>query len=553
MKEINAMLLCDGYKLAHHTMYNQLTEIIYSNFTPRSNRHLPEVDKVVTFGVQYFIKRYLIEYFNENFFNRRKEDVITEYSQVINEYLGDNNVGISHIEELYDLGYLPIEIKSLPEGTVSPIGVPVLTINNTLPKFFWLTNYLETILSNILWHPITSASIARVFKKNLMKHALKTGFDKMQGIDFLIHDFSMRGMSGLESTIISGMAHLTSFVGSESIPSIVFAKEYYGAGANKEIIAGTVPASEHSVACNNAFSYGGQLIEERNNGEFEYFKHLITNVFPNGFISLVSDTFDYWLAITDFLPRLKEDIMHRNGRVVIRPDSGDPVKIICGYYYQNISKLEDVDDSYEYAIYNNLVYKVSDIREYINAKRYDDITSIKSSLTIAEVKGTYEYLWDIFGGTINEKGYKVLDNHIGMIYGDAITLERQKEIYKELEIKGFAATNIVLGVGSYSYLGKISRDSLGCAVKATWSQVNGKHIDMFKDPKTVIGMSKKSLRGLIKIYKNDNGELYAIDKIKYNDYIQDDTNNMLRTVFKDGKLINETTLAEIRQNVNNSL
>lgn len=422
------------------------------------------------------------------------------FKRRIDTFLGpDNQVGTKHIEALWDLGYLPIEIKALPEGSLCPIRVPALTLINTMPEFFWLTNYLETLISTSLWLPMTSATSARLYKKELLRHAKKTGFEN-DFLGFMIHDFSMRGMAGVEAAIMSGMAHLTSFVGSETIPAIEALEEYYFADADKELIAATVPATEHSVMC-----AGGK------EDEFETFRRLITEVYPKGFISIVSDTWDFWQVITDYVPRLKEDILAREGRVIIRPDSGVPEDIICG-----------VDP----AKYTKEEYEA--LPEHIR-------------------KGAYECLWDVFGGRINSKGYKVLDSHIGMIYGDSITLERQKAIYARLEAKGFAATNLVLGVGSYTYQYK-SRDSLGFAMKATWCQVNGEDREIFKDPKTDDGV-KKSLKGLIKVNLVD-GKYVATDQVTKE---EEDMDNQLETVFINGELVVRHSLEEIRKRVDESL
>ena len=215
-----SILLTDGYKLDHRRQYPEGTEFVYSNWTPRSCQYFPEASEgAVVFGIHYFIKKYLLEEFNRNFFNRPKEEVVEEFSRRINTFLGPNQVGVEHISALHDLGYLPIEIKALPEGSLCPIGVPALTIVNTLPEFFWITNYLETLMSACLWLPMTSATSARLYKKRLMEHAFKTGFHTQPGLDFLCHDFSMRGMAGIEAAVMSGLGHLTSFTGSETIPA----------------------------------------------------------------------------------------------------------------------------------------------------------------------------------------------------------------------------------------------------------------------------------------------------------------------------------------------
>lgn len=243
------ILLTDGYKLDHRRQYPEGTEFVYSNWTPRSCKFFPEAyEGAVVFGIQYFIKEYLIKQFNEGFFNKPKDEAVNEFAWRVNTFLGPNQVGTKHIEDLWDLGYLPIKIKALPEGSLCPIKVPALTFINTLPDFFWLTNYFETLISTTLWLPMTSATSARLYKKELIRHAKKTGFDN-ENLGFLCHDFSMRGMAGVEAAIMSGMGHLTSFTGSETIPAIAAIEEYYCSNAEQELIAGTVPATEHSVAC----------------------------------------------------------------------------------------------------------------------------------------------------------------------------------------------------------------------------------------------------------------------------------------------------------------
>lgn len=486
------MEMTDGYKLDHRRQYPKGTEFVYSNWTPRSNAYFPEAeDGSVVFGIQYFIKEYLIKKFNEGFFNVPEDVAVASFKRRIDTFLGDNEVGVDHIRELHQLGYLPIRIKALPEGKMCPIGVPMMTVMNTDRRFFWLTNFLETMMSMCLWLPMTSATTARIYRKELERHARKTMFPKDVMLGFLCHDFSMRGMAGLEAAVTSGMGHLTSFVGSETIPAIAACEEYYGIDAETELIAATVPATEHSVMCAGGFD-----------DEFSTFKRLLTDLYPKGFVSIVSDTWDFWKVITDYIPRLKNDILARDGRFVVRPDSGTPEDIICGTG---------------------------------NANDPDHIR-----------KGAYECLWDIFGGTYTENGYKVLDSHIGMIYGDSITIERQREIYKRLEDKGFAATNLVLGIGSYTYQYR-TRDSLGFAMKATWCMIDGEAKEIFKDPKTDSGM-KKSLKGLISVVEKD-GKYVALDCVEP----YEEASGCLETVFENGKILREFTLSEIRENINTTL
>lgn len=511
----NIILYTDGYKLAHHVQYPKGTTLVYSNLTPRSNKYFPNADGATVFGIQYFIKKYLIDEFNKNFFNKPEEEVVAKFKRRIDTFLGtDNNVGIEHIRALHKLGYLPLKIKALPEGTLCPIRVPYLTIVNTHPDFFWLTNYLETLISCELWLPVTSATHSRLALKALKEHCERVGIELNP---FLVHDFSMRGMAGLEAAVVSGMAHLTSFVGSETIPAIEALEDYYDCDVEKELIAGTVPATEHSVMC-----AGGDI------NEFETYKRLINEIYPTGYVSIVSDTWDYWNVITNYLPRLKNNIMARNGRVVIRPDSGDPVDIVCGLY----------TNPHYNAIHKDGKYYISDV---------GDSLDMLVEVSRAEFYGSYFLLWEIFGGTINEKGFKILDSHIGMIYGDSINLERQRAIYERLEAKGFTASNLVLGYGSYTFQYN-TRDQLGQAVKATYCEINGEPHEIYKNPKTDDG-TKKSLKGLICVKKDESGKYYAIDQVSKE--IED--TGCLKTVFLNGELVNPTNLKEIRANVQASL
>jgi len=491
-----ATLLCDFYKVNHREQYPDNTQYIYSTFTPRSNKYFPITDEVVVFGIQSFVKKYLIEYFNKHFFSRDKGEVVAEYERLVRYALGVEKPYSKHIEELHDLGYLPIRLKALKEGTLAPIQTPVLTVENTNPKFFWLTNYLETLISTELWQPMTSATIAKEYRKILDEYAIKTS-GHTEGVDYQAHDFSMRGMSSLESAVASSAGHMTSFVGCETIPAIFYLENYYNANVEKEIVGTGIPATEHSVMCANA--------DADIRDEFDSFKRLITEVYPNGFVSIVSDTYDFWKVIGEVLPKLKSDIMNRDGRVVIRPDSGDPVKIIVGDPEAN---------------------------------------------TELERKGLIEALWDIFGGAVNELGYKVLDPHIGAIYGDSITLERAEQILKGLEEKGFASNNIVLGVGSYSYQYN-TRDTFGFAMKATYAVVDGEERMLFKDPKTDQG--KRSQRGRV-VVSDDMGNIPITTTdgldLEGEGMVSGAVGNLLETVFEDGVLKREQTLAEIREIIN---
>lgn len=517
MKEI--INCTDGYKLGHHRMYPEGTEKVYSNWTPRSNKYFPEATEgAVVFGIQYLIKEYFIKQFNENFFNLPKDEAIQSFYRRINNFVGIDSVGIEHIEKLWDLGYLPICIKALPEGSICPIRVPMMTITNTEPDFFWLTNYLETIISCTLWMPCTSATRARLYKKELARHAKLTGFPEEVNLGFCCHDFSMRGMAGLEAAIISGMAHMTSFVGSETIPAIAALEEYYKANSDNELIAATVPATEHSVMC-----AGGEK------DEFETYKRLINELYPTGFVSIVSDTWDFWNVVENYLPKLKNDILARDGRVVIRPDSGDPVDIICGLRTNPHFHTRIKEGKY-YCCYNPF----DDNAKYVEVSE-------------GQYYGAYYMLGKIFGWNTTIKDYRYPSTKVGLLYGDSITLERQKQIYMRLENAHMAACNLVLGIGSYSYQ-YASRDSLGFAVKATACAINGELKEIFKHPKTDDG-TKNSLKGLIAVYRDKDGKYYAKDQVSE----KEEQGGCLETVFLNGILTKEYSLNEIRERINESI
>lgn len=445
-------LMCDFYKISHRLQYPKNTTLVYSNLTARSDKYYqgkksPLYNNTFKFfGARYFIIT-LKEIFDEHFFNKSLDKVLNDYTRVIKYCLGENNPDTLHIEQLHKLGYLPLCIKSLPELDEVKYQVPVMTIYNTLPAFYWLTNFIETWMSADIWQMSTSASIAFEYKKICNYYANLT-CDNYDHVQFQCHDFSFRGMSSHLTAMTSGMGHLTSFKGTDTIPAILGMEKYYNKNIENELVGCSIPASEHSVMC-----AGGEK------SELETYRRFITELYPNGLVSIVSDTWDFWGVLTNILPQLKNEIISRNGKVVIRPDSGDPIDIICG----------------------------------------DDNNPTSSNHPM--YKGAIEILWDLFGGVINKKGYKVLDPHIGLIYGDSITIERANIILKKLETKGFASSNVVFGVGSYTYQYN-TRDSLGWAVKATYCEIDGIAHAIYKNPKT--DFTKKSAKGLLKVEK-ENG------------------------------------------------
>jgi nicotinamide phosphoribosyltransferase len=563
---IDPIQATDFYKVGHKFQYPVGIQSIYSNFTPRSNKLAPKVecksiDRVVFVGLQGFCSWYLQSVFNDNFFYQPKEAVINRYAEMTRKALGEA-VDTSHIAALHDLGYLPIEIKALPEGSRVPMGVPMFTVKNTHPEFYWLVNYLETVLSDEIWKPCTVASIAHAYRQLLTKYADITGAPH-EFIDWQGHDFSMRGMSGMFDAASSGFGHLTSFLGTDTIPAIGYAEDYYG--GNNTFVGGSVPASEHSVLC-----AGGE------DNEKETIRRLITEVYPNGVVSIVSDTWDYWNTITVVAKELKQEILDRKpnalglAKVVFRPDSGDPVKIICG----TARFAESIDDAFEqlqedaYGEANELTAGECGDYEYkdtfkIDDKYYDvsvevewnrhdktfyfiggfsNCTAVEIEAT-PEVKGTIQCLWETFGGTITDKGYKVLNERVGVIYGDSITLDRAAAILKGLEELGFASCNIVFGIGSFTYQ-YLTRDTFGFAMKATAATINGEHRELFKDPKTG-DKTKKSAKGLLRVERDEkNGYILLDQQTK-----EQEQQGELTTVFYNGRLVKFQTLEQIRAKV----
>lgn len=488
MRSTIAPLYLDSYKIEHPFMIPTGTNRITSNLTPRKTRRNPSIDGVVACGFQFYTSRFLIEYWNEFFFKMEKEEVLRIYKKRVGNYPGPSEVKADHIAALHDLGYLPIHMKAIAEGTIVPFRVPVMTITNTHDDFPWLVNMLETQMSNILWMIMTSATTALEYRKVFKQFAEETSPEMVGFVPWQAHDFSMRGLPGLDACYQSGMGHLFSNFGSDNVPAFDALEWYYGADVTKMLVGGSVPATEHMIQCMGT-----------KEGERETYKRLITQTHPTGIISIVSDTWDLWNVMENILPSLKSEIMGRDGKLVVRPDSGDPVDILCGNVWATDSR----------------------------AKR-----------------GVIQLLWDHFGGTTNSKGFKQLDPHVGAIYGDSITLTRQGDILSRLKAAGFASTNVVLGIGSYTYQ-YVTRDTDGYAMKATHGEINGVGLDLFKDPITDDG-TKKSAKGLLGVFRDlTTGQIYCKEECSP----EDEAAGLLKTIFINGKLDNLTTLAQIRSRI----
>lgn len=564
----------DGYKLAHAAMYADGTETVYSNLTPRSDRIYRQKatryydGKLVVIGLQGAIMEIVENW--QKFFDMDKGIAIARFKLLCDFYLGPDAVSTDGLSKLHDLGYLPLEIKTIEEGRKVPMGIPVLTIRNTVKHAYWLVNFLETTISDLTWKGMTNATIAGEYKAMLLDYAKRTG-SPTEGVLFQAHDFSARGMSGPEDAARSGFGHIAHFLGTDTLGSVLYAMEYYGA---KDFVAASVPATEHAVATSNILGIQQRFADKAEGNHISrllaeqlFMKDLITRKFPKGIVSYVADSFDFWAVLTEILPDLKEVIMAREGngitpgKLVIRPDSGDPVAVICGMkpvsdYNGKAIDFEDEDDAYNFfesdgGIYHkfkdNDCIKISGVFYEFHA--FDDGCGIDTDVVYSYevVAGAVRTLWKTFGGTITDKGYKMLDEHIGLIYGDSITPKRCLEILERLKAMGFASGNVVFGVGSYTYQCN-TRDTFGFAVKATYTEVNGRGVSIFKDPKT--DSKKKSARGLLYVGRCTDGWRLE-DDVSPEQEAQED--NLLKLVFKDGRFIRTTTLNQIRMRLEGTI
>lgn len=567
---MNPMFITDCYKIGHPFMYDPLMHTLESNMTARSDARFKRTStyngKVVATGFQGLTKEYLIDSFNRNFFSRPLTEVVDEYVEMMDGIFGPGVITVDHITRLHNLQYLPIKVQALPEGSLVPMGVPFVRVKNTVKGFGWLTNYLETLISNYLWPMITNATVAFEFRKVLEAYALETvGEANPFVVGYQMHDFSLRGLlDGRNGNVNFG--HLLSAIGSDNIPTIAYAKKYY---SPQGYIAGSVPATEHSVASSNILNISYQLekfgkyedttrdesIPLLEQAEQIFIVKMITKVFPTGIFSYVTDTFDYWGVLTSILPRIKNVVLSRKEtdspvptRLVIRPDSGNPLHIIAGYKIYDTDKdpqgltNSEILDEYEVVIVDG--------KYYIIEPHYDNWADFCTGYDLGEeipkhvAVGSIQTLWDIFGGTETAKGYKQLDSKIGLIYGDSITLRNLEEILSRLKENGFASTNVIFGVGSFTYQFN-TRDTFSMAIKATHAtfydeDANDYSVDLYKDPKTG-SREKKSAKGLVAVFKNEKG-FYLKEQATE----ADQDNDCFVTYFDSGHIVTEYTLDDIR-------
>ena len=552
-----AYIATDSYKLGHMSMYPVGSETVYSNFTPRSTKHSPiplkySDGKIVVYGNQAVIIE-MIALWNETFFSHSWDSIKDDLERITAPFVGDNGftLGVSNFKRLHDIGYLPLTIKSLTEGSVIPAKIPMFTIQNT-EGFFWLTNYIETYLSQNAWKMPTVATIARAYRRIIEEYADATGADDSL-LDIQGHDFSARGLSGSYDNASTGSAHLTSFKGTDSLLAVQFTEHFYD-GFNT-FVGCSVPATEHSV-----MTAGGGVDEE-----IETFRTLLST-YNKGIVSIVSDSYDFWDVIIRYTVELKEQILAREydsfglSKVVFRPDTGDPADIICGtaipvsdwslvknesmYKFIKTGSSKTMPPQQSFIIthefrYYEVVFKLNrDCTGY----NFIDTFWIEPKNVTPEMKGSVECLWDVFGGTNTSKGYRQLSDRVGLIYGDSITMKRADDILNRLKNKGYSSTNVVLGVGSYSYQ-FLTRDTFGFAMKSTAITVDGEMRNIFKDPKTDDG-TKKSACGLMRVDKVD-GEFVLTDKCTP----EQEAGGELKVIYKDNEFYNLIDFETIRSNL----
>lgn len=552
-----AVMQTDAYKLSHKGFMDEGTEVIVSNGTPRSDKHCPlppsmKTGKAVWVGLQKFLIDFFIVEWNRTFFDRSWEEVEVELSLYLGSFIGMDD--FEHFKALHELGYLPLEVRSLPEGSFVPMRVPAYVMYNTDDRFPWVTNFEETVMSCEVWKPMTIATIIQAYRKLGNEYAYITlgeeamnAFPMFSGAhptDWQFHGFEFRGMSGRHDAATCSTAFLMSSLGTDTVPALSSLVKYYGAKIGKELLASSVPASEHAISCL------GTAIK----GELESYRKWMTVDYPTGIVSLVSDTFDYFKVLTEFLPLLKDDILARKpnaiglAKVVIRPDSGNPADIICGTAlpWHHIADIIEKDPEH---VINLLSLKTSKglvVRSadgvYFGLNTEDKLIRVVAT---PEERGSIEILWDLFGGTISATGYRIIHERIGLIYGDSITPKLAEEIFQRLAYKGYASTNVVLGIGSYTSQ-YVTRDTYGFAVKATAAKFNGEWYELFKDPKTDDG-TKKSAKGLVYVYKDEHGDYAYRDQVSWEEFLSE--GNELKPVFRNGQMLKLQTMTEIRNRI----
>lgn len=449
----NIILLTDSYKVSHYKQYPKNTTTVYSYLESRGGLF----QEVVFFGLQYFLQTYLSTPITQ--------EMIDEADEFYAAHFGGkelfNRAGWEHILNKHG-GRLPVRIKAVAEGTVVPTSNVLMTIENTDPECFWLTNYLETLLSQV-WYPSTVATNSREMKKLIVRALEKTGDPSL--ISFKLHDFGFRGVSSVETAGLGGAAHLVNFMGTDTVAGLLVARRSY-----KEPMAGySIPAAEHSTIT----SWGKE-------NEVEAFRNMIKQYGHGSLYAVVSDSYDQIGACKNLWGKeLKLEVLSANATLVVRPDSGIPHKIV----------VESLDA-----------------------------------------------LGEAFGYSINGKGYKVLNPKVRLIQGDGIDYEEVRKILDNMDRNGWSADNVAFGSGG-GLLQKFNRDTQKFAFKCSMALINGREIEVYKQPITDSG--KTSKKGRLSLLL-ENGKIIT----KKGDNRPGD---LLETVYENGEIKKTYTFAEVRE------
>lgn len=485
MNNISFMLMADTYKNTNPDAMPEGLIKLTSYITPRKSM-FKNIDKVVFFGLQGFIQEFLIDLVNETFFKRDKEEVLAEYKSYLDTQIGEQSYDLSRIAALHDIGYLPIKMKALPEGSLVNMGVPCIELTNTHPDFAWVVQWIECIAQSELFGTCNWATMAHEYRKLANDFYKKTTDGANPAM--AMADFGFRGL-GVDNGIRVSSSWLLSFDKTSTIPAMQYIDKMYNAECAKNHIGIGAVSLEHATVCSNL-----AVCETEEN----LLRRLLTTVYKDTSFSYVSDSFDYWSLVNDTLPKLKKEIMEHNGKFLVRPDSGDIVEI-----------------------------------------------SVK----------TVQKLYEIFGGSVNSKGYKELNPKVGIIYGDGCQYSKIEEIWTKLEKLGFAADTILFGVGAFSFTAMctpedgmvcLTRDTFGFAMKSTDCVINGKEYTIQKNPKTDQNHLKKSHKGLCCVTKDGD------DYVCHDGYTSETlpADNLLMTVYRDGQFVRTTNFADIRERLN---
>ena len=512
---LNPTLACDYYKIGHATkMQPEGVERVYSTWTARNNKYHGLCKDTVVFGYQYTISK-LVEFFNNNFFSVSLTEIKEEFENMVRNSFNPVYADFSKFEALWKYNRLPLTIMGVPEGTILPVGIPDHVMWNTEPEFAWLPQFIEDMWSANNWLPSTSATTA-FYRKQMMKECVEKTCDNIESLNHMCGDFSLRGHTSLEAGYISGAAHLLSFDRTATVGANMLIRKYY---KTDDFVGMGTPSLEHSVVEQGIACFKQRIInndipdymkpyltEATRNSNWEinllaemcFIIHLLKEVQPTGVITYVADTYDYWGVVSKILPVIKNVIMERDGCFSIRPDSGNPVDIICGR--------EDADNAWKQT-------------------------------------GTINSLIEIFGCNKNSKGCLQLPNQIRMIYGDAITPEITEKVCNWCIENNIALDDICFGIGAYTYQ-YVTRDTRGYAIKAT----NCYHKDygemlLYKEPKT--DKNKKSVRGCVAVVK-ENDQYICVDNLSLEQALFYVGNEMV-TKLDDGNVVNTEDFYTIKK------